>query len=179
MKSYSKSFKLIVLGLMLLPMTSFAHSKGEIIARANFFAQEIQQKLQNNTLSEPQIYTYITALASFDKNIYGSALAFTPKFLQSHAFFLYNNVTADHKLLYSPYVDKARGQSIVAMDIGHIDKAHGYDYTKWAWFRAPLAQHKAMWSKPYYDKGAGNVKMVTYSIPIANIAVLTFDLAQK
>jgi len=41
-----------------------------------------------------------------------------------------------------------------------------YDYPKVAWYRAPVESKRPMWTEPYYDRGAGNVWMRTYSIPL-------------
>ena len=34
---------------------------------------------------------------------------------------------------------------------------------KWEWFTAPRAAKAAVWTEPYFDEGAGNVTMCTYS----------------
>ena len=45
----------------------------------------------------------------------------------------------------------------------------------------PIKNRKAVWSEPYFDEGAGNIKMVTYSLPVYKngeiIAVATMDVA--
>lgn len=43
--------------------------------------------------------------------------------------------------------------------------ASGYDYTSMQWFTIPVSQGKAQWSAPYFDEGAGDCLMTTYSIP--------------
>ncbi|MEM9244077.1 MAG: cache domain-containing protein, partial [Pseudomonadota bacterium] len=158
------------------PVMSKTYTKSDIIQEANIIAQDITMALKNNQLSEPQIYAYLTVLTTFAPQVYGSALAFNPQFLQSHAFFLHHNVVSANKVLYCPYVDKDKDMLIETMDIGNIYKNHGYDYTSWEWYRVPMKTHKPHWSKPYFDKDAGDINMVTYSIPIGDKAILTFDL---
>jgi hypothetical protein len=170
---------IITLMLILLSQISFSYTKTQIIKKVNQLAQQIKTDLNNNQLSEAQIYTYITELTTYDKKVYGSALAFNPSFFQGHAFFLYQNVTPNNKILYSPYVDKGNNAILKAMDVGHITQSRGYDYTAWEWYRIPMQTQKPYWTKPYFDKGAGNIMMVTYSIPIGKIAILTFDLPYK
>jgi sigma-B regulation protein RsbU (phosphoserine phosphatase) len=40
-----------------------------------------------------------------------------------------------------------------------------YGDEQWEWFRLPKQLNKGVWSAPYFDEGAGNVLMVTYSTP--------------
>jgi two-component system sensor histidine kinase/response regulator len=49
------------------------------------------------------------------------------------------------------------------MEIGR----DGYDYTEpqWTWWNEPKTSGKAEWTQPYFDEGAGNALMVTYSQP--------------
>lgn len=174
-----KILRITVALILLVPYLSFAYTQTQIIKKANQLAQQIKTDLQNNQLSEAQIYTYITELTTYDKQVYGSALAFNPAFLQGHAFFLYRNVTPNNEILYAPYVDKGNNSLLKAMDVGYITQGRGYDYTRWEWYRISMNTQKPHWTKPYFDVDAGNIMMVTYSIPIGKIAILTFDLPYK
>ncbi|MEM1411854.1 MAG: SpoIIE family protein phosphatase [Pseudomonadota bacterium] len=64
--------------------------------------------------------------------------------------------------------------------IVHQDLAEGdYRYWDWPWFTEPLESGESRWSDPYFDEGAGNARMVTYSVPLevtGRRAVLTADL---
>ena len=53
------------------------------------------------------------------------------------------------------------------MDIGDPDPDIGYDYTtgEWQWWSEPKNSGKGIWTDPYYDEGAGNIVMTTYSVP--------------
>lgn len=58
----------------------------------------------------------------------------------------------------------------------------GYDYTVKSWFTDALKSDGAVWSDPYFDKGAGDEMMVTCSYPVRNdageaVAVLTADMS--
>jgi signal transduction histidine kinase/CheY-like chemotaxis protein len=65
------------------------------------------------------------------------------------------------------------------MDIG----AEAYDYTlpEWEWYSAPRSQDAAVWTDPYFDEGAGNILMCTYSVPFYRGGTLwgvtTIDIA--
>ncbi|MDI6605678.1 MAG: SpoIIE family protein phosphatase, partial [Candidatus Omnitrophota bacterium] len=40
-----------------------------------------------------------------------------------------------------------------------------YRYFDWDWYKIPKELNGPVWSEPYYDKGAGNIIMSTYSAP--------------
>lgn len=57
-----------------------------------------------------------------------------------------------------------------------------YDYTTMGWYRDAVDADGAVWSEPYFDKGAGNEMMVTCSYPLhdkngKSIGVLTADVS--
>lgn len=98
-------------------------------------------------------------------DFFGTAVAFKP------------DVFPNRKL-FSPYVYRA-GEALHYLDIG----AEGYDYTdgSWDWWTNAMNQANGYWSKAYFDEGAGNVLMVTYSAPFGFLdhyfGVATVDLA--
>ncbi len=56
-----------------------------------------------------------------------------------------------------------------------------YDYFTMEWYQMPKLSGKSYWSDPYFDAGAGNIQMCTYSRPLYDsqerfIGVLTADL---
>ncbi|MEM8952714.1 MAG: cache domain-containing protein [Verrucomicrobiota bacterium] len=167
---------LLLLSVMLPVSTVSAEDKERLAAHAETIAKQVESALENNLLSEAQIYSYLTLMVTHDELVYGSALAFNPEFLQGHTFFLQDNITEDGRILYSPYVHRDKERLLRAFDIGNIGKEHGYDYTTWDWFKAPLSEQKPHWTEPYFDKGGGEINMVTYSIPIGEKAILTFDM---
>lgn len=59
-----------------------------------------------------------------------------------------------------------------------------YDYTRMGWYMDAAEATHAVWSDPYYDKGAGDEMMVTCSYPLRDAAgqflgVLTADISLK
>ncbi len=67
--------------------------------------------------------------------------------------------------------------SIITSQVGNDD----YDYTTMDWYRIPCQQECPYWSDPYFDEGAGNIIMCTYSRPLRGgdgefLGVLTADL---
>ncbi len=101
-------------------------------------------------LSEQQIYDLLRANLAQNPLAYGSAIAFEP-----------HQYKADIAL-YSPYVYRD-GDTIRAIDIA----ADSYDYSSggWEWYSRPRLFGHPVWTEPFYDEGAGNILMVTYSVP--------------
>ncbi|MCE9679300.1 PAS domain S-box protein [Shewanella sp. AS1] len=98
-------------------------------------------------------------------DFYGAALAFR------------RDRVAGRKL-YAPYAYRDKGQ-IKIIDIG-VD---GYDYTdgQWDWWNKAIDTSHGYWSAPYFDEGAGNILMITFSQSFGHAppydGVLTVDLA--
>jgi sigma-B regulation protein RsbU (phosphoserine phosphatase) len=102
-------------------------------------------------LSEEQLYQQLEKNVRQIPYIYGAALAFKPgTYLKTDA-------------LYSPYVHRA-GDALARINID--DSVYDwYRDDAWQWFRGPMKTERPMWSDVYFDEGAGNVLMVTYSAP--------------
>lgn len=75
---------------------------------------------------------------------------------------------------------------IAVLPDGTLDRMHlggtDYHYTGKQWFTDVLRADTGLWSEPYYDRGAGNRMMTTYSYPIHDsdgriAAVITADLS--
>ncbi|MEZ9139677.1 MULTISPECIES: PAS domain S-box protein [unclassified Shewanella] len=98
-------------------------------------------------------------------SIFGSAIAYRPNFLTD-------------KLRYAPFAYR-EGNDINIIDIG----AEAYDYTdgSWSWWTDAMNSNTGVWSEPYFDEGASNILMVTYSKAFGSIddryGVVTADVA--
>ena len=66
------------------------------------------------------------------------------------------------KMIYSSVVDS----TVTFSELGDAN----YYYPKMDWYRIPKKIRHGYWSEPYFDEGAGNVIMVTYSLPLINAA---------
>ncbi len=77
--------------------------------------------------------------------LYGSAIAFAP--------FEYSR----NSERFAPYAYKSAGK----VEFLYIP----YDYFFWDWYQIPKELSYAVWSEPYFDEGAGNIVMSTYSVP--------------
>ncbi len=149
---------------------------------ARFFAIEPD-------LSEAMIYDLLLAHVQWSPSVYGSCAAFEPDALPrapdgdgppttpglslAVAPAGEPGVRPSHR---APYVFRAPG-GIRRMDIAD---AYNYRDGTWAWYDAPRATGTSGWTEPYFDKGAGNVDMVTFSAPIMRdgrfLGVVTIDV---
>ncbi len=77
--------------------------------------------------------------------IYGAAIAFEP-----YAY-------SPDILRFAPYVFMGENDIITT--------SISYDYLYYDWYQIPKELERPAWTEPYYDEGAGNTLMVTYSIP--------------
>ncbi len=78
------------------------------------------------------------------------------------------------KMLYASENDK--GISVVNLNTEH------YYYPGMDWYIIPKQLKQSYWSEPYFDEGAGNLIMTTYSVPLMNekgevYAVYTADIS--
>ncbi len=92
----------------------------------------------------------LRAYLSRHPKFYGAAFAFAP-------------VEKGGELVKSsPYVYRHES------DLKAKNLSQSYDYADGSqqWYSAPVKKGKPLWSDPYFDKGGGDVWMITYSIPI-------------
>lgn len=77
---------------------------------------------------------------------------------------------------FSTYVYRRRGR-LIRMNLDDPK----YNYPDQQWYVQPKKLKHAVWSPPYFDKGAGNIRMITYSIPVYTNGrfwgIITTDLA--
>lgn len=118
--------------------------------------------------SKAEMLKLLRQIVANNPEIYGTALAFEP-----------NCYDASQKY-FSPYFYRS-GDSIAFKYIGN-DR---YDYFSMDWYRIPKELNRPVWSEPYYDEGAGNAIMSTYSVPVIKekngqeefIGILTADIS--
>ncbi len=117
----------------------------------------------SESMREADYYEILKRNVLDSRFIYGAAIALEPGVFQGRKRF-------------SPYVYRHNGT------LKSIDIANSYDYLApdMEWYAAPRARHHALWTEPYFDAGAGNIYMTTYSVPILRkgklIGVATVDV---
>jgi sigma-B regulation protein RsbU (phosphoserine phosphatase) len=100
-------------------------------------------------LSEAEIFAQLSANTLQNPVIYGAAMAFEP-----------GTFPSDHSL-FCPYVYRGP-DGLVEMNIGR-EVLDWYGDERWQWWHIPKRTGRGAWTDPYFDEGAGNVLMVTYS----------------
>jgi len=104
-------------------------------------------------LDDPDIdYSDITNLLKIivenNSNVFGAAIAFEPYCFDTNTYY------------FAPYFyKKNNGTSFSDLN------SPNYNYFGWEWYALPKKLDKPVWSEPYFDEGAGNIVMSTYSAP--------------
>ncbi|MDR0780460.1 MAG: SpoIIE family protein phosphatase [Pseudomonadales bacterium] len=146
-------------------------SEVRLLARGiDFELRSVSQVAENtaallriqSTFNKTQLFNMLRETAASNPLVYGAAAAFEP-------------FKADPKLkLFAPYVFDT---DLKALDLSTITG----DYTKNSLWYAPIRNSRsAQWSEPYFDTGAGNLPITTYSTPLIRddefLGVTTVDL---
>ncbi|HWK53819.1 MAG TPA: SpoIIE family protein phosphatase [Hyphomicrobiales bacterium] len=109
------------------------------------------------------LYDMLRETVASNSLIYGTAMAFEPY------------AAGPNRPLFAPYVF---GDTFATMDISTTTG----DYTQGShpWYTLVRDSGKAQWSEPYFDTGAGDIPITTYSTPINRqgefIGVTTVDI---
>jgi len=172
--------------LVVIGTINYAFLKDELLSEATQKAKliesnsvyKIQTIMQKTKATSNHVKEYLL-YKGFDKksiknilektllkndDFYGMAMAFEPKHI--------------YEKPYSPYYYK-NNSKIVYIDLA----LNNYNYLQKEWYTKPKRTLKALWSKPYYDEGGGNVLMSTYGNPILKdgklLGILTIDFSLK
>lgn len=93
--------------------------------------------------------------------VYGSCIAFEP------------GAFDPKRRLFAPYVFRGSSAPTPSADgppppFEALDVGKSYDYTepRWEWYEAPSRSLRSGWTEPFFDKGAGDVAMCTFTAPI-------------
>ncbi|MDH5467146.1 MAG: SpoIIE family protein phosphatase [Candidatus Aminicenantes bacterium] len=125
--------------------------------------------LQQSAYDDKQrLLGLIRSFVECNPEIYGSTIAFEP--------YAYDQ----NSLYFSPYFYKSEGETKFTYIGGE-----GYHYFYWTWYQLPKELNRPVWNEPYYDEGAGNIIMSTFSVPLYKIfsgekeflGVLTADIS--
>lgn len=100
--------------------------------------------------NEHSMMSLLEATLQQNSELYGSAIAFEPyAFKATQAF-------------YAPYYYRD-GDAIKFSRLE--DSYQNLPYIHWDWYQIPKELQKAEWSEPYFDEGASNILVSTYSVP--------------
>ncbi len=131
----------------------------------NNVAFEAIEELAMENPDTGRLFHITSQLVERNEAIVGSILALPEYALNGEKFFA----------AYS-FRDPETGE-VTTSQVGNVD----YDYFAMDWYLVPKLLDKPYWSDPYFDEGAGNISMCTYSLPLKDkdgkfIGVFTADL---
>lgn len=107
-------------------------------------------------ITDDTVYSLLEDNVQQSPLVYGSALAFEPG----------TRRPADE--LFSPYVCRD-GDGLRRMNIDQ-SVYDWYRDPQYTWYSRPRQLGRGVWSEPYFDEGAGNILMTTYSAPFKLVA---------
>jgi serine phosphatase RsbU (regulator of sigma subunit)/HAMP domain-containing protein len=124
-------------------------NKIESILRAvEKIPQQIAISMENTSFSKNDLLQLIRQTVKNNPELYGATIAFEPYMFDEDA------------LYFAPYFYKNKDE-IKFTYIG----SESYKYFSWDWYKIPKEKKSPVWSEPYFDEGAGNIIMSTYSVP--------------
>ena len=171
----------VILGVGLVTNTnrSVTITKGEMSHLVETLAQRFDGELRRvaqvaeltaktvttcDDLTEDEIYRLLENGVGQDPLIYGAAMGFVAE-------------GYDSRVAFCPYVHRDGGS------LHRLDIAEAYDYLnlpETEWWQEPAKTGEPMWTEPYFDDGAGNIMMSTYSVPFFSndvlLGVTTIDI---
>jgi len=109
--------------------------------------------IETNALNKDELVGLLRAVVENNPEIYGAAVAFEP-----YAF-------DKNSVYFAPYFYRKDGR----MKLDYLG-GEGYRYFYMDWYQIPKELGHAEWSEPYFDEGAGNIIMATYSVPFYKTA---------
>ena len=110
--------------------------------------QQIAISLEASTYTKEDLLSIIRQTVHNNSEIYGATIAFEPYMFDPN------------KLYFAPYFYKHKDE----VRLTYIG-SDSYKYFSRDWYKLPKETNNSMWSEPYYDEGAGNIIMSTYSVP--------------
>jgi len=110
--------------------------------------QMVAATMELGVLNTDSLIPILEVILKRNPNIYGTSVAFEPNYLPEKG---------EYHMLYA----HREGDKIVTMVLGGKE----YDYFYMDWYQTPAMLREPYWSEPYFDDGAGNILMATYSVP--------------
>ncbi|RLD11673.1 MAG: serine/threonine protein phosphatase [Chlamydiae bacterium] len=149
--NYSKSRKIIIHGIEKNAVNLAVATANKIesyIIPIQKIPETIALVLDDTDINQYDITNLLKVIVSYNSNIYGATIAYEPYAFKYDSYY------------FAPYLCKNNNNESFS-NLGTTN----YNYFNWDWYKLPKKLGKPVWSEPYFDKGAGNVIMSTYSVP--------------
>jgi sigma-B regulation protein RsbU (phosphoserine phosphatase) len=122
----------------------------DILNRVEKVPLNFARLIEESELNRTQIEEIIKSIVINNDEIYGSTVSYDAK------------INSNDK--YAPYYYFSDGK------LGYADLTNElYDYHNQDWYKIPKEIGSVLWIEPYFDEGAGNILMTTYSVPFYKI----------
>lgn len=139
-----------------------------LIESVHKILQSYSAYMKTQPLDSASITNFLKESVEINRDIYGSTISLEPYVIRPNLKY------------FAPYYYRKDG------NISYSDLAlENYKYYTKDWFKNTKEIGKPNWSEPYYDEGAGNIFMTTYSKPMYHldnginrlIGVATIDIS--
>lgn len=118
-----------------------------VLGTAARVVETMAQQLENDLASDQALRLMLQRTLENNPEIFGTAIAFEP------------DGQTEAARRYAPYFYRD------GAEIKSLQLEDAYDYRVQDWYQIPRELGRAGWSEPYFDDGAGNTLMATYSVP--------------
>jgi len=120
----------------------------DVLNRVEKIPTNLARFVENSDLSSDNLNSILQSVVYNNKEIYGSTIAFENKFNKKD------------QTNFAPYFYMQNAK------LNFVDLSEkSYDYHNQDWFKTPKDRDSSMWIEPYFDEGAGDILMTTYSVP--------------
>lgn len=109
------------------------------------------QFLESFSYEGGDLLKLIHSMVEKNPEIYGATIAFEP-----YAY-------SPNSRTFAPYFYKKNGN----LEFAYIP----YEYFTWDWYQIPKELNRPVWTEPYYDEGAGQIVMTTFSVPFYRVTM--------
>lgn len=120
----------------------------EVLQPMEKIPEMLASSIELGLIHPDSIFTVLQSVVYKNPEVYGTCVAFEPYFFpkkgQYHMLYTYRN-----------------NEKIESTLLG----GETYDYFYMDWYQIPAMLRIPHWSEPYFDEGAGNILMATYSVP--------------
>ncbi len=137
----------------LLNFECASHINNQLSAISNQVYTVTHSIKLTDTILLSEINNRLTRILTSNKHIYGTSISLSEVWLNNnkkHDYFLYKYKSGDS--VKSIVIDQNNYST--------------YPYKEKEWWKYSATHLESRWSNPYYDKGLGNVLMITYSAPV-------------
>jgi len=154
--NYSNSRKIIIQGIEKNAVNLAVATANKIesfIMPIQKIPETVALILDSPDINHSDITNLLEIIVANNSNIFGATIAFEPYSYNSNYFY------------FAPYFCKYN-EKIVFHDLASTN----YHYFDHDWYSLPKKLGRPTWTEPYFDEGAGNIIMTTYSVPFYSSA---------